>query len=273
MTHTVSSLCRTVFHGGLVFWAVWGLFGAVARSDTVRLVGGQVLEGQVERDSDETLVVRLLSGARVTLDRQRIAEIERESEAETALRLGDWHMARGDETRAEAAYRNATQLDPSFAPAAERLSAMLLDRRVRQTRVLVRRAEEDLSAGRYSQALDAYTQALAQSPTEELTSELRGKLAYAYSRLAFDYYDHCYYEGALGELERAKQINPNVAEIYYVMGRIYHDERNPELARSNYEQALSLDPTHMKARTQLLVLQEQASKGLALTSVIGESSP
>ena len=75
-----------------------------------------------------------------------------------------------------------------------------------------------------------------------------------YSRIAFFYYDHCFDEEAIKQLAKAEELNPDSAEIYYVLARIHEDDGKLALARMEYERALELDPNHTAARSRLLAL-------------------
>jgi cytochrome c-type biogenesis protein CcmH/NrfG len=47
---------------------------------------------------------------------------------------------------------------------------------------------------------------------------------------------------------------PEDAEVFFALGNVYYDQAVPDLARQNYEKAISLDPKMTKARVNLATL-------------------
>ena len=113
----------------------------------------------------------------------------------------------------------------------------------------------------WEKAIEQGNIALAENPNDELAKQVVDEMCNTYTRIAFEYYDHCWDEGAIEELAKAEALNPESAEIYYVLGMIHQDQRQWELARQEYERALELNPNHSQARQQLLALIERQRSG------------
>lgn len=253
---------RTNLLTGLLIAAC--LAGAGACADVVHLVGGTLLEGQVETELETQVILRLLNGGKVVLAAERIVAIDREPPEMFFVRKGDWLADKGQEREAEAAYREAIALAPASQEARDRLAAMLLARTIVRVNQMIQQAEALMVQRKYREAIRAYSAARDESPSDELTHDLNRRMAIAYARLAYLYFDHCYDQGARIELEKAKDVNPNCAEIYYVLGRIFHDDGDLVQAQTNYEQALNLDPTHVPARSQLMALQNELNRATTM---------
>lgn len=50
-------------------------------------------------------------------------------------------------------------------------------------------------------------------------------------------------EGALAQYERAREIDPNCALVYFNLGYVYHEDGRYEHARDSYQKAINLEPT------------------------------
>ena len=74
------------------------------------------------------------------------------------------------------------------------------------------------------------------------------------------------YQKAIGCYEKAIQIDPNYAHVYYNLGSILQELRQLQKAKKCYEKLLKLDPTYKKGYSgygNLLLKITQYSKGLA----------
>ncbi|SVD20547.1 uncharacterized protein METZ01_LOCUS373401 [marine metagenome] len=74
------------------------------------------------------------------------------------------------------------------------------------------------------------------------------------------------YQKAISCYEKAIQIDPNYANVYYNLGNILQELRELQKAKSCYEKLLNLDPTYKKGYSgygNLLLKISQHNKGLA----------
>jgi len=115
----------------------------------------------------------------------------------------------------------------------------------------VKKAESHLANRQYWLALDSFQSVLDLEPEDHLARQVIQKMSDTHARIAFLYYDHCADEDAILELAKAEELNPNSAEIYYILGRIHETDQKYDLARLEFERALEIDPNHSRARDQL----------------------
>ncbi|MFH1739517.1 MAG: tetratricopeptide repeat protein [bacterium] len=239
------------------------LSGAIAQSapDQVETPTG-ILPCRIIEDTGSLVIVETVPGDFVGLRKSNIVKITKGTETDFYLLRGQHLEEKQADDRALMEYLQVLKRNPESDEAGQRIDA--INRRHKR-----KRWEEGMLSGRqllagqeYRKALDAFQAVLAENPEDELAKQVVDEMCSTYTRIAYQYYNHCYDEGAIRELAKAEELNPESAEIYYVMGRIHQDNRQIELARQEYERALELDPNHVQARAKLLALIERQRAGL-----------
>lgn len=72
------------------------------------------------------------------------------------------------------------------------------------------------------------------------------------------------YKDALASLSEAQRINPNIAEIYYLKGRVYREGEKADKAIENFQIAVNKNPEYYEAYILLGLLHAEAGDSLAL---------
>lgn len=93
--------------------------------------------------------------------------------------------------------------------------------------------------------------------------ELNIKNAEAHKILGLDFTVLSDYDRAEIELEQAAALKPDSAEIRYFLGRVYYTKNIFPLAKREFETALKLNPTYMKAYDNLALTLEAIGENAA----------
>lgn len=228
-----------------------------ARADVIH-THKQTIECRVLEDSRQVLVVETLAGEYVVVDKGAIRSIVREPDEEFFHRRAVYFLERGDENAAILDFLQVLERNPGHERAAARLEAIRESHRRERMNEQLSQADEWINEKEYRKAIRAFERALEFDPDERTASQIVRRMSDTHARMAFVFYDHCYEQGAIVELARAEELNPENAEIYFVLAKIHEADRNYELARLEYERALELDPQHSAARSNLMELIEAA---------------
>ncbi len=215
------------------------------------------LEGRILENSARVMVVETVAGEYVVIDKNRVLNFQDEPEADFYYRRGQFYLNKGDESRALLDFMEAVNWDENHQEARQAIDQIRTQQKRAKVDQGLLKAQQLIAAQEYRKALEAFQRILELQPDDQLAQQIVKQMSDTYTRIAFLYYDHCYDEGAIVELARAEELNPNSAEIYYVLGKIHDNARKYELARLEYERALQLNPNHAMARSQLMDLIER----------------
>lgn len=231
-------------------------------ADVIFLRGEGILQGRVLSEEGKTIVMELLSGGRISIDSTFVRTVVREPESQYLVKRGDFWLQQENFVRAEQDYFTALEKDPGNRDVLTRLESLNNGRRVTQARDLAHRAKTYLEGKSYRQAVNVYQKALDICPEPEkgLLVQIQKEKAKAHARLAFFFYNHCYDDWALDELDQAKALDPDLSEIYFVYARIYHYRDDFDAAAQSYRRTLDLNPENQLAQNYLLQIQEAAKR-------------
>jgi len=163
--------------------------------------------------------------------------------AEVYYNIGYIKTAQQQYQEAIEAFRKATQLDRLFAKAYEAMG------RAYKAVGQPKQAEECLH-----KAAEIYMSTERDENAEEILNEileLRPETVNVYNSLGVLCRKKGDYPTALKHYEKALKIHPKEPNIYYNIGRIHLDMKNPEKAESYFRTALRLDPGFEDARQVL----------------------
>ncbi|HQO36781.1 MAG TPA: tetratricopeptide repeat protein [bacterium] len=241
----------------LIFLSVTSVW---AGPDQVRTETG-ILPCRIIEDTGSLLVVETVSGDFVGLRKSNIKEVIKGDESDFYLLRGEHYEKKAADEQAVLEYLQVLQKNPQNIEANQRIESINLRHKQKRWEEGVLSARQLIAQQEYRKALEAFQAVLAENPNDDLAKQVVDEMCNTYTRIAFEYYDHCWDEGAIQELAKAEALNPESSEIYYVLGRIHQDQRQWELARQEYERALELNPNHQQARQQLLALIERQRTG------------
>ncbi len=229
-----------------------------AHSDTITMSKG-AFEGRVLENSEQVLVLETVAGEFVVIKKNQIKSLTKEPEPDFYYRRGRFYEAQGEEEKSIINYIEALTLDPNHEKSRQKIQDIQYRKTKQKWDSGINKAETLLSKKEYKQALESYQSVLDMEPEDRLTRQIILKMSDTHSQIAFLFYDHCADEEAILELAKAEELNPNSAEIYYVLGRIHETDRKFDLARLEYERALEIDPNHGRSRSQLekLIIEQQ----------------
>lgn len=236
--------------------AVLFLSCGYAYADLIAMSMGDI-EGRVLENSARVLVVETIAGEYVVVQKDLIKSLIKETEPDFYFRRGAFYEEQGNEKRAILNYLEALNRDSAHAKSRQRIEDIQNRKKQEQLNNGIKKAETQLEKREYWLALDSFQDVLDMEPEDSLARQVINKMSDTHSRIAFLYYDHCADEDAILELAKAEELNPNSAEIYYILGRIHDADRKYDLARFEYERALEIDPNHARAREQLNDLIER----------------
>ena len=122
------------------------------------------------------------------------------------------------------------------------------------------RGDYDFDLGNYDQALAAYSRAI----------ELQPDFAEAYNNRAYTYMKLEKYELALPDLDQAIRLRPNYVNALINRGDIhnYYYQINPDLAISDYDQALDLADDAIAEGHRAMAFMHKGDPGPLLNSFL-----
>jgi len=174
--------------------------------------------------------------------------------AEVYYNIGYIKSAQQQYQEAIEAFRKATQLDRLFAKAYEAMG------RAYKAVGEPKQAEECLQ-----KAAEIYMSSERDENAEEILNEileLRPETVNVYNSLGVLCRKKSDYATALKHYEKALKIHPKEPNIFYNIGRIHLDMKNPEKAESYFRTALRLDPGFRDAREVLHAIELGSSSEL-----------
>lgn len=240
----------------MLFTLLWTAALAQAASDQVQTPTG-ILQCRILEETKDLLVVETVSGDLVALRKSNMISITRGDETDFYLLRGNHLEQKQKDQQALLEYIQVLKQNPNSQEAGKRIDAINQRHKQKRWEEGMLTARQLVAAQEYRKALDAFQAVLAENPEDVLAKLVVDEMCLTYARIAYHYYNHCYDEGAIRELAKAEELNPESAEIYYILGRIHQDNRQLELARQEYERAIELDPNHTQARSELLALIER----------------
>ncbi|MBI1388085.1 MAG: tetratricopeptide repeat protein [bacterium] len=256
---------RTNRNVNVTFMGIFALTGVlmlaaapVAHADVVVKEKSQI-EGRILENSAKVIVIESIKGEYLVLDKSEIKSIQNEPEEEFYYRRGEYYLSKGDDQLALLDFMETLRRNPNHQGAQQERDAIFHQRKQEVWNQNLEKANQQIASQNYRQALASFQRVLEMDPEDQLAQDVVKQMSDVYTRIAFQYFNHCYEEDAIVELTKAEELNPNSAEIYYVLARIHHHARNYEQARLEYERALEINPNHTGARTHLNELVESAN--------------
>lgn len=207
-------------------------------------VGARILLARIEagdraRHADAVKDLEAILTARASASREELVS------AHTLL--GDIHLERSRISRAEAAYRDALELDPSTGAALSGLGEALF------------------RAGRYSEAQARFEAGAQKSP-----DDLPAKVGVAKSKLMLERV-----EEALGSLRKLREAHASSVLVKYWLGRALEAAGSREQAEEAYRSAVqrkdSSDPMLVEAYIALAELENQQGKSEKASTTLAEA--
>jgi len=242
--------------GGLLTGLLLCLMVSSGWSDIIQTRNGDI-EGRILEDSARVMIVETVAGEYVAVQKAHIQSIQKEPVADFYYRRGAFHEQKGSESLAMLDYLEALNLDPEHQMSKQRIQDIQYEKKRATWEQGIDRAHEHLANQEYRQALVAFQDVLRMNPDDSLAQRIVQQMSDTHTRLAYLFYDHCYDQEAILELAKAEELNPDSAEIYFVLGIIHENRRMFDQARLEYERALQLNPEHSSARSQLAQLIER----------------
>ena len=145
--------------------------------------------------------------------------------------FGTLYQRRGAWAASERMFREALRIDPSFAPAAAGLAAVLARRE--DGRADLKRGLEHFGAGEYEAAIAAFSLA-APSPGR-------------HNNLGLCYYRLGQWSDAIEHFHQALALDAGYARAHFNLGLVYAKQGDDQAAADAFAAALELDPNHVQA--------------------------
>ena len=145
--------------------------------------------------------------------------------------FGTLYQRRGAWAASERMFREALRIDPSFAPAAAGLTAVLARRE--DGRSDLKRGLERFGAGEYEAAIAAFSLA-APSPRR-------------HNNLGLCYYRLGQWSDAIEHFHQALALDAGYARAHFNLGLVYAKQGDDQAAADAFAAALELDPNHVQA--------------------------
>lgn len=112
--------------------------------------------------------------------------------------------------------------------------------------VLLALAKAEMLSQQFDASADTLHALLATNPQDDAALTIEGELDYLVNKMP----------AAVTALQAAIKAGPHNAEPHYILGRVYYQQSNPQLAKSQFETALQIDPSVYKAYDGLALCYE-----------------
>lgn len=147
--------------------------------------------------------------------------------------FGTLYQRRGAWAASERMFRAALRIDPSFAPAAAGLAAVLARREGEGSGSDIKRGLEHFGAGEYEAAIAAFSRAQP-SPGR-------------HNNLGLCYYRLGQWSDAIAHFHAALALDASYARAHFNLGLVYAKQGDDQAAADAFAAALELDPNHVQA--------------------------
>lgn len=231
-------------------------------ADILFFQSGGVLHGRIQEENNRSVIVELMGGGRIALDREIVKSTFHETEAQYLIKRGDYWLRQEEFAKAETDYFDALERDPGNEDILNRLRRIEDRKKIAEARRLVLRAQRWMEVKGHRQAIDLLQRALDVTPEVErgFRDQIRKEKAVAHARLGYFFFNRCYDEWALEELATATELDPQLGETYFVYARIYHHRNQLDDAARAYRQSLDLNPENSLAQNYLLQVEEERKR-------------
>lgn len=215
-------------------------------SDIVTLENGNEIFGEVIMEGEKMVKIKTPAG-NLEFPRDHITKIARESLSVTYGKFGKYYVDRSEYTKAVAAYEKALQSDPQNATLKtqlEQVKQLAKTVSTSQADSLINAGDNAVVQEQYNDAIDSYAKITTMNLGEGWNIKAFKKIAHVYILQA-----NLAQEASKREdfVRKALVLDPQSAEALYEQGMIYLQKNQNELARRQFEQALTFDPTYDKA--------------------------
>ncbi len=231
-----------------------------AQADVITFLEGETLHGEIYREEDNSIAIRLVTGGDVIVSRELIKSIIHEPAEVFYIKRGDYFLDRKEYEKALIEYIQADKRKPEQRWIDEKIKRVKRIQAEEIGQSLLSDARALAGRNQFRQAIAALEKAARECPAGETHRKILEELAVVHSRLAYHYFDHCFEELALEELVQAEEYNPYCPDIYYVLGRINHSQSRLQTARREYQRALELNPDMETAKDFLLKLSRDLDR-------------
>lgn len=218
--------------------------------------------------STESSIEAAVDQARSGDTRRALKKLERMVDGDggylAAYNMGVVQESEGATRKAASRYQQALKKNPDFSPAllnlvrlylrmgqtsdADSLARKYMDRRPENMSHRAAHLEVDLHKGQYEEAIRASKKILRRDE-----KNVDAMLAMAEANMALERF-----ELAQAILDRAMELEPDRAEIYFKYGAIRDQQDNPSGAIESYQKATDLRPDYPEAHNNLGVLYHEA---------------
>ncbi len=214
--------------------------------DIITFNEGRHLQGRILNETDELISFELLGGGQITIKKDSVVNIDRENEKDFYEKSGDRLLNEGDFDRALQMFLKAQNINSLDSELDKKIDAAKYMERINSCQKAINLADELAASKRHHEAIDEYRKALPLAPTDDIAKNITKKISQTHADLAYSYYDHCYYEGAMRELQKAEELDSDCGKIYFIRGKIYFDIGAYQKARAELEKALKLEPDNVE---------------------------
>ncbi len=169
--------------------------------------------------------------------------MKKKKNAQTALSRAEVYLAKSDYLKAKTDLDLALNLDPGMSPKVRVLKGQILE-------MVRNEAGSKLASQKYNETikyLDDMKDLLGKDP------ELRKIEAEAYLGNGTNYYSFYEYDKALNFVNKALQLNPDLAGACFLRGEIYSAQEKFDDALNDYKKAQELDPGAFRVKTGLKI--------------------
>jgi len=230
-----------IVYGLSILLVLQFIFGSRVYSDTVTLVNGSEIFGEVTMEGEQTVKIKTPAG-NLEFPRERVVKVIRESPDVTYTKFGKYYLDRKDYNRAVAAFEKALEKNPTNADIQSKLElAKSLSKKIQSSEAdtIVAAGDRSVIQEQYLDAIDIYAKITTMNLGDTWNKKAFEKIAHVYILQANRAMEFNKREELVG---KALAINPQSAEAHYEQGMIYLQKNQTEPARQQFEQSLTWDP-------------------------------
>ena len=237
----------------VIFIVLLLLFGQ-CYGDILTLENGKELEGSIVEQNSEKIYFKTVGGT-ITLPASMVKSITEESESEEIFRFGKKQLEKGDKEKAIKTFRKVLELDPNHTEASYYVEEHENEIEFRKFKKKLDPIKSYVEKNKFREAIDQYKTLLDDIVNPKHLILAENDLANAYAKYAFYLYDHLRADLALEQIQEARKLVGDFAELHFILGRIAEQDYHYSDAIWEYEETIRLDQNHIRAKEALFRLK------------------
>ena len=232
------------------------VFSVDSNADMLIFTKGRVLHGEIIGETKNTITVDLMIGGKLIIPASAPIEVKKEAKIDYLIKKADYLVSRKKDANAISIYLRGLEYSPNNQLIMKKIEELRSRRVSEDLEEKIAFGDKLVDEGEYRAAIAFYNSLLQHEASPKVTRDILRKISNTHALMAYIYYNHCFEEWAMQEINKAEEYDPNVPMIYYVLGRIHQDQQKYNLAEQDFRRSLQIDPLFRDAESRLTELRK-----------------